>query len=257
MEFGLKGRVVLVTGASSGIGRATAVAFAREGAKVALTYKSKREEAEKTADSVRAAGGEAWVLAFDLEDEASPRAVIHGLAEHWGALDVLVNNAVRWPSGFTSLEESRDWRAVVRGNVEGTMGLIQAAIPLMRKSGGGRIVNVSSGLAVDGLPGSSAYTAAKAALHGLTRTLAKELAPQGILVNVVMAGTVASEARPRPAWLIQQMSECAATGRMTLADEVARSIVFLGSLANGHTTGELLRTDGFFVTPPRAMKPPA
>jgi NAD(P)-dependent dehydrogenase (short-subunit alcohol dehydrogenase family) len=114
------------------------------------------------------------------------------------------------------------------------------------------IVTISTGLAVDGLPGSSAYTAGKAALHGLNRTLAKELGPAGILTNILMSGAV--DTRPRPPALIEQMKQSAVTGRLTDADEVARTAVFLGSRANGHITGEALRCDGFFVSAVRRAR---
>lgn len=258
MNLELEGSVVLVTGASSGIGRAIALRYAREGARVALTWHSKREEAEKTAELVRAAGGEPLVLRFQLEEESSPVDVIERIRERWGTLHGLINNAVRWPSGFFCVEElpMAEWRAAVHANVDGTFGLIRAALPLMRAAPWGRIVTVSTGLVPDGLPGSAAYTTGKAALHGLMRTLAKELAPRGILCNVLMSGTVASEARPRPAWMLEAMARSASTGRLTEEDEVARAAVFLGSPGNGHITGEAIRVDGLFVTPPRAPTPP-
>jgi 3-oxoacyl-[acyl-carrier protein] reductase len=140
------------------------------------------------------------------------------------------------------------WCGPVHANIDGTFALIHAALPVLRASRWGRIVTISTGLVVDGFPGSSAYMTGKAALHGLNRTLAKELGPAGILTNILMSGAVESETRVRPAWLIEQMKSSAATGRMTEADEVARTAVFLGSPANGHITGESLRCDGFFVS---------
>jgi NAD(P)-dependent dehydrogenase (short-subunit alcohol dehydrogenase family) len=168
----------------------------------------------------------------------------------WGALNTLVNNAVYWPAGFVNVEETtlEAWRTPVHANVDGTFALIHAALPHLRASAWGRIVTISTGLAVDGFPGSSAYMTGKAALHGLHRTLAKELGPAGILTNILMSGAVEIESRARPAWLLEQMKRSAATGRMTDADEVARTAVFLGSPANGHVTGEAIRCDGFFVS---------
>jgi 3-oxoacyl-[acyl-carrier protein] reductase len=258
MDTALKNKVVLVTGASTGIGRATAIAFGREGARVALTYHSKADAAERTATAVRGAGGDALVLPLELADEASVTSLVAAVGERWGALHTLVNNAVRWPAGFLSVDEltPEELRASLAANVEGPLTLIRAALPLLRAHRTGRIVNVSTGLAVDGYPRSLAYIMPKGAMHAATRTLAKELAPSGILINVVLAGAVASEARERPAWMIESMKRSAATGRLTEADEVARVIVFLGSPANGHINGELVRADGLFVTPPRAEGPP-
>jgi len=250
MDLGLSGSSVIVTGASSGIGRAIAVAFGRERARVALTYHDNRDGAERTAEQVRAAGGEPLVVRFALEDPSTAAAVVDTVRARWNALHVLVNNAVQWPSGFHAVKEltPEQWRVPVHANIDGTFALIQASIPLLEASPWARIVTVSTGLAVDGYPGSAAYMTGKAALHGLHRTLARELGPNGILVNVLMSGTVVSETRARPAWMIDQMKRAAATGRMTEPDEVARAAVFLGSPGNGHITGEALRCDGFFVS---------
>lgn len=250
MDMGLEGSVVIVTGASSGIGRAIAVAFARERARVALTHHDNPNGAERTAELVRAAGGEPLVARFALEDTGTAAALVGAVRARWGGLDVLVNNAVYWPASFSTVEETplAAWRAPVHANIDGTFALVQAAIPLLRASAAARIVTISTGLVADGFPGTSAYMTGKAALHGLHRTLAKELGPAGILVNVVMSGAVTTEARERPAWLVEQMKRGAATGRMTEADEVARAAVFLGSRANGHITGEALRCDGLYVS---------
>jgi NAD(P)-dependent dehydrogenase (short-subunit alcohol dehydrogenase family) len=258
METELKNAPVLVTGASKGIGRAIAVAFGREQARVAITYRDGREDAEVTAAAVRDAGGEAMTARFLLESPETAAQAVDEVRERFGGLTVLVNNAVHWPSGrnermsinsgFRQVEDFpwREWAVPVQANIVGTFAMIQAALPLLRKSEWARIVTISTGLVVDGLPGSSAYTAGKAALHGLNRTLAKELGPAGILTNILMSGAV--DTRPRPPALIEQMKQSAVTGRLTDADEVARTAVFLGSRANGHITGEALRCDGFFVS---------
>ena len=250
MDMGLTGKVVIVTGASTGIGRAIALAFASEGARVAVTYHSDPHGAERSAELVREAGGEAMTAHFALEEPQSARALVESVEARFGRLNTLVNNAVYWPKGFVNVESSNleDWRKPVHANIDGTFALIHAALPLLRASNWARIVTISTGLVVDGFPGSSAYMTGKAALHGLHRTLAKELGPAGILTNIVMSGAVESETRERPAWLLEQMKRSAATGRMTLAEEVARTAVFLGSPANGHVTGEALRCDGFFVS---------
>jgi 3-oxoacyl-[acyl-carrier protein] reductase len=258
MESELKSIPVLVTGASRGIGRAIAVAFGREGARVAITYREGREEAETTAAAVRDAGGEAMVTRFALEAPETAAPAIEEVCERFGGLAVLVNNAVHWPSsrnermainaGFRHVEDFpwREWAVPVQANIVGTFAMIQAALPLLRKSEWARIVTISTGLVVDGLPGSSAYSTGKAALHGLNRTLAKELGPAGILTNILMSGAV--DTRPRPPAMLEQMKQSAVTGRLTEADEVARTAVFLGSRANGHITGEALRCDGFYVS---------
>lgn len=257
MDIGLKDTVVLVTGATSGIGKATALAFAEEGARVAVTWRVNEARAEATAEAVRARGAEALVVQLALEDDGAPEAAVARIHEVWGGIGVLVNNAVRWPSGFFQTEElPLDELALsLRANVLGPVALVKAALPSMRAAGWGRIVNVSTGLVVDGSAGATAYVAAKGAMHAFTRTLAKEVGPYGILANVLMAGAVDSEVRHRPKEMLVAMAAAATTGRMTTADEVARAIVFLSSRANGHIQGEAIRADGFFVTPPRWQAP--
>jgi 3-oxoacyl-[acyl-carrier protein] reductase len=257
MEMGLAGASIIVTGASAGIGRAIAVAFAREGARVAITFRDRREEADATAELVRAAGGEPLVARFALEEPATAAAVVAAVRDRWGGVNALVNNAVAWPVGFQVVEELsfEAWCACVHANLDGTFAMICAALPALRASAWGRIVTISTGLVADGYPGAAAYASGKAGLHGLHRTLAKELGPAGILANIVMSGAVAT--RDRPAWLVDSMKRSAVTGRLTEADEVARTVVFLASRANGHVTGEALRCDGFFASPPRREAPPA
>src|SRR5438105_4015034 len=188
MDLGLKDQTVLVTGSSSGIGRATAIAFGVEGARVAITYHDNRQGAEDTARKVRDAGGQALITQYDLADPDSIRASIENLKKEWGTLNVLVNNAapmdVARPMGQLFEDVSlQNWQEMLRGTLEGVALTIQCALPLMRKSGWGRIVNISSD-GTDGWPGLGPYATAKSGLHGLTRTLAVELGPANIISNV-------------------------------------------------------------------------
>ena len=251
MDLGLQDRRVLVTGASGTIGRATAVAFGAEHARVAVAYHGRKEQAENTAAEVEEAGGRAIAIRLDLADTSSGNDAVAAIELELGGIDVLVNNAVAWPERppadelFEQVPLDRV-RASVQANFVGQYALTQAAVSSMRASGWGRIVYVSTGLVEDGFPGSSAYTAPKSALHGLTRTLSRELAPAGILTNLVMAGFV-----PRgdiPPQMLEQVTRSAATGRVTEAREVADLIVFLCSASNTNITGELIRADGHFLT---------
>ena len=250
MDMGLRDKVVMVTGSSSGIGRASAVAFAREGARVAITYHTNLDGAEETARTVAQEGTEALVVPYDLGDDASIQASVRAVLERWGTINVLVNNAVRWgPSGGPQLFEEEpvaQWRDMLRSSLEGIYLTIQEVLPAMRPRGWGRIVNVSSNLVEDTRAGPSSYITAKSGLHGLTCHLAWALGPAGILTNVVMPGLTLTARTNRP--LLQEvfddMKRKVCTGRITEPEEVAAAIVFLGSAANGHINGEMIRVDG-------------
>ncbi|GAA0375106.1 SDR family NAD(P)-dependent oxidoreductase [Bacillus horti] len=253
MNTELKNQVALVTGSSSGIGRAVAVAFAQENAKVAITYKSNAKEAEITADMVRSAGGEAFIVRYDLNDEESIKSAISAVASHWGTIHILVNNAVQWASrgeatGASLFEDtpSDQWKTMIRSSVEGAYYTIQQVVPYMRKNHWGRIINVSSTLAEDGLSGSGSYSAAKAALHGLSRSMAVELGRVGIHTNVVMPGMTLTERAEQviPKGIRQQVEDQTPTGRLSKPEDVASLIVYLGSNANGHVNGEIIRVSG-------------
>jgi len=253
VDLGLKDHTVLVTGASSGIGRATAIAFGGEGANVALTYRANRSGAKETAERVGAVGGEAMVVPLDLAEEGSIRAAVDAVVGRWGGIDVLVANAVEWgapappwnPPLFEELP-SEQWQRMLRTSVDGAFHTVQAVLPSMRERGWGRIVMLSSGSVEYGMPGGGAYGAAKAALHGLGRSLARELGPGGILVNVVMPGLVVTERNLKA--IPEQVRDTVATespsGRLSVPEDVAAAIVFLASKANGNTTGEILRVAG-------------
>lgn len=252
MDLGLSERVVIVTGSSRGIGRAAALAFAREGARVVVTFHEHREAAEEVVAEIADLGGEAMAARFDLQDFGTAHSTAEGALGRWGRIDVLVNNAVQWggrsPFEMPSFEDvpQEDWLRVLRANLEGHYSAIRAVLPAMRAASWGRIVNISSGIAVDGLVGSGPYAAAKAGLHGLTRTLCKELGPAGILVNVVMPGfTMTDRVRALvPDSRREQVEQSSPIRRILPPEEVVPSIVFLGSAANTAVTGEAVRASG-------------
>ncbi len=249
MDLGLKGKSVLVTGSSSGIGRATAIAFGAEGARVAVTYHKNRQGAEETAEKVRSAGGESLVVHYDLADLNSIQSDIESIKQEWETLHVLVNNAMPMDHAGPTGQEFEEvpleaWQSMLRSTLEGITLTIQCALPLMRKSGWGRIVNISSD-ATDGWPGLGPYATAKAGLHGLTRTLAVELGPANILSNVVMPGFVLTEHNQQvPAQHQEQVKQHTPTRQLTTPEDVAALIVFLGSGANRQITGEVIRITG-------------
>jgi 3-oxoacyl-[acyl-carrier protein] reductase len=250
MDLGLKGRVALVTGSSRGIGRATAEIFGREGALVAVTYHNQRERAEAVAAGIRERGGEAMVTRLDITSDQSISDAVDAVTARWNRIDILVNNAVHGSErtvvqGLFENVPSEQWRDLLRGNFEGAHVAIMAVLPYMRRNRWGRIVNVSSAVAADGYPGGATYGAAKAALHGLTRTLARELAPEGILTNVVMPGLTQTEAvlNSMPQ-LVEQATKVSPIRHVPTPEEVASVIVFVASAANTTVNGEVIRANG-------------
>ncbi|MFJ4279523.1 SDR family NAD(P)-dependent oxidoreductase [Streptomyces massasporeus] len=255
MKTHLTDKVVLVTGASRGIGRATALAYAAEGARVAITYHCDEAGAKETAEQVAAAGGTACVVHYDLADEDSARTAVAAVVAEWGGIDVLVANAVEWgdaiPRPGRQMPAFEDvpagqWQRVLRTGLDAVFHSVQAALPHMRGRDWGRIVLVGAGLADTGMIGAGAYGAAKSGLYGLVRSLAWELGSAGILVNLVVPGQSLTEnvlAHASPAFL-EKKAASLPSGRMNTPDDVARTIVFLGSAANGNVHGEALRVTG-------------
>jgi NAD(P)-dependent dehydrogenase (short-subunit alcohol dehydrogenase family) len=250
MDLGLHNRVVLVTGSSAGIGRATAIAFGREGARVGITYHHQREHAEETATRVAEAGGQALVVPYDLGSEDSIAAAIQAVVKYWGSIHVLVNNAVQWgsvedvtqPLLFEEVPFSR-WKSMLDDNLTGVYLTMRRVVPFMRAQQWGRMVTLSSDPA---FPGAGAYAAAKAGLHGLTRVLAHELGPLGILTNVVIPGFTLTERNLQimPEQQRDLVAQQTPTGRLSTPEDVAPTIVFLGSAANTQITGVLIHTSG-------------
>ncbi len=251
MNLELRDRVVLVTGASSGIGRATAVAFGEAGARVGITYCTELGGAEETVRLVGEAGGEGMVVPMDLGEEGSIWSAVDAVVGRWGGVDVLVANAVEWGAPvweappFEELSP-KAWRRMFETSVDGVFYTVRAVLPSMRDRGWGRIVMLSSGSVEYGMPGGGAYGAAKASLHGLSRSLARELGPGGILVNVVMPGLVLTERNMLvvPEQVRESVAGESPSGRLSAPEDVASAIVFLASGANGNTTGEILRVAG-------------
>ena len=250
MDLHLKDSTVLVTGSSAGIGQAAALAFGVEGARVAVTYYSHREGAEETANKIREAGGQALIVHYDLANPDSIRSSIEKISKEWGTLNVLVNNAapmdVAGPRGQLFEEVPiENWQSMIRRTLEGVTLTIQSALPMMRKSGWGRIVNISSD-GTDGWPGLGPYATAKSGLHGLTRTLAVELGPANILSNVVMPGAVMTERTTKniPAEQKEQIRKHLPTRQLITPEDVAAVIVFLGSPVNKQIIGEIIRVTG-------------
>lgn len=250
MDLHLKDATVLVTGSSAGIGKATAIAYGAEGARVAVTYHKNCQGAEQTQQRIIEAGGQALVTHYDLANPDSIRSSMETISKEWGTLNVLVNNAapmdISGPTGQLFEDVPfENWQSMIRQTLEGITLTIQCALPMMRKSGWGRIVTVSSD-GTDGWPGLGPYATAKSGLHGLTRTLAVELGPANILSNVVMPGAVMTErtAKNIPAEQKEQLKQHLPTRRLITPEDIAAVILFLGSPVNKQIIGEIIRVTG-------------
>lgn len=226
----LDGRVVLVTGSSRGIGAAVAKRAAAEGARIAIHYRQGASDADRVVAAARAAGAsDARAFAADLRDGNAAERLVNDVAEAFGRLDGLVNNAGIDQRGPSLELSSEDWDAVIATHLTAAFRTMRAAIPLMLQGGGGSIVNVASRLGQMGIAETAAYSAAKAGLIGLTRSLAREFGARGVRINAVAPGVTITEMTTN---LVdseegRRRLRDMALGRFGTADEVAEAVVFL------------------------------
>jgi len=247
--FDIAGRAALVTGGTSGLGRAIALGFARAGARV---FAGSRDPArvEAAAAELRGIRPDCGALVLDVADPESVRAVVNHVREEAGCIDILVNAAGithRQPSMDCSLE---DWERVLRVNLTGTFLCCQAAARAMRESGGGSIINIASLSSRIGLAHVAAYGASKAAVMQLTQSLGSDWAQHGIRVNAIAPGVFPTplnraliEGTPRGAWFLHHTP----MKRFGRPDELVGAAIFLASPASSYVTGETLVVDGGFL----------
>jgi 3-oxoacyl-[acyl-carrier protein] reductase len=238
-------QVALVTGGSRGIGRAAAGRLAQLGVKVAVTYRSRKPEAESLVEEISRSGGEAMALQADFAEGTAPSLAVEAVVKRWGRLDILVNNAGLTRDALVMRMSELDWDIVMQTNLRAAFLCSKAALRPMLKQRYGRIVNVSSLAGVAGNAGQANYSASKAGLIGLTRSLAKEVGSRNITVNAVAPGFIATELTSGlPPDLLERARQAAAIQRIGTPDDVAPAIVFLASPDASYITGQVLGIDG-------------
>jgi 3-oxoacyl-[acyl-carrier protein] reductase len=235
-------RVVLITGSSRGIGAEVAAKAAEEGAVVAVHYGRSREGAERTLARVREVGSDGEVFGGDLADGAAAERLVADVVARFGRIDGLVNNAGMDQRGPTLAMSPDEWDRVIATNLTAPFRTMRAAIPVMLEQGSGSIVNIASRLGQMGIPETAAYSAAKAGLIGLTRSLAREFGARGVRINAVAPGVTLTEMTTD---LVDSEAGKArlrdmALGRFGRADEVAEAVLFLLSDRASLFTGQTL-----------------
>lgn len=244
-------RVVLVTGATSGIGAATARAFAAAGSRVVLAGR-RVDKGQAVAESIRAAGGEATFFQTDVGDPEQVQHLVDRALETYGRLDAAFNNAGVEGDLFVPVHEQRleNYQQVFDVNVKAVLSSMKAEIPAMLRTGGGAIVNNASIAGVLGFQGMSVYAASKHAVIGLTRNVALEYAKSGIRANAVAPGPIETEMYDRFAndEVRQMINATVPMGRPGRPEEIASAVVWLADPSNTYTTGQVLAVDGGFTT---------
>lgn len=241
----LEGKVALVTGASRGIGRAIALALAKEGAVAVVNYVARQAEADRVVAEIQFGGGQALALRADIGREAEARGLVESAERRFGRIDVLVNNAGVFRPGRVGALGGEALEQMMAVNVQGVLHCVEAAAPGMRARRYGRIVNVSSiaGLgtaAVDTTP----YAMTKAAVNVLTKRLALELGPHGITVNAVCPGFITTEMAARSGASMEAMARKSMLGLVGAPEDVAHAVLYLASDEARFVTAQVLTVDG-------------
>lgn len=246
--MGIEGKVALVTGASRGIGKAVAVRFAREGARVVVNYSTSAQEAEEVVKSISEGGGEGIAIRADVAVKRDVRTMFEQVVEEWGTVDIVMNNAgVAYDGPAQSMSEEA-WDRVVDVSLKGTFLCTQAAIPFMLRQGSGKVINVSAASAIRGRKNGVNFCAAKAGVISLTKCFARELAPS-VQVNCLVPGFTETEdvvsrfGLGDPEARAELLKEIP-LGRLATPDEIADAAMILASKHSDWMTGQLLMING-------------
>lgn len=245
--FGIEGKVALITGASRGIGAATAIYMAKAGTIVVINYREREREARKVGEEVEREGAKFLLVKADVSSKADVEIMVEKVLENFGRIDILVNNAGIWTYGEIGNMPEEVWDETMNVNLKGVYYVTNSVVPIMKEKKYGRIINVSSTAGVRGEAFHSHYAATKGALISFTKSLAVELAPFNILVNAVAPGWVDTDMSAEPLSYEEQKKEIISKiplGRVATAEDIAGPILFLASDLARHITGEVLNVNG-------------
>ncbi len=241
----VSGRVALVTGGSRGIGRAIVEALAKNGAKVAFVYNSNAAAAEDVVKALAEQGCEVWAIQADVRSKEAADKVVADVAEKWGKVEILVNNAGIIRDKLLATMEAADWQAVIDTNLTSVFNFCQAATRQMMSQRYGRIINMSSVAADVSNPGQANYAASKGGVEGFTRCIATELARRGVTANAVAPGfieTDMTEAVVNAAGA--EIKKKIPVRRLGLPDDIANAVLFFAADESSYVTGQVLKVDG-------------
>ncbi|MGD6962887.1 3-oxoacyl-[acyl-carrier-protein] reductase [Fictibacillus phosphorivorans] len=244
----LNEKSVLVTGASRGIGRAIALYFARNGAKVAVNYSGSEAKANEVVNEIKENGGTAFAIKADISSSEDVTNMVKTVVDEFGSLDVLVNNAGITRDNLLMRMKEEDWDAVINTNLKGVFLTTKAVTRQMMKQRKGRIINIASIVGVSGNAGQANYVAAKAGVIGLTKTAAKELSSRGITVNAIAPGFIETDMTGKlEEGIKSEMLRSIPLARFGQPDDIASAAAFLASDASSYITGQTLHVDGGMV----------
>ena len=238
----LKGKIAVVTGGSRGIGKAICLKFAENGADIAFLYAGNTVKAEETLKELEKLGVKAKAYQCDVADADAVAAVVKEIVKDFGGIHILVNNAGITKDKLVPMMKAADFDAVVDTNLKGTFYMIKGVYPLFLKQKGGKIINISSVSGLMGNPGQANYSASKAGVVGLTKSVAKELAGRGICCNAIAPGFITTEMTENLE--NNALKDAIPMKRFGDAEEVAKLALFLASEHSDYITGEIIRIDG-------------
>ncbi|HZN34482.1 MAG TPA: 3-oxoacyl-[acyl-carrier-protein] reductase [Pirellulaceae bacterium] len=244
LKVDLTGQTAVVTGASQGLGKAIAMALAAAGAKVACVARS-ADKLKDTVAAITAAGGQAEAFPCDVKESAAVDALIDGIAEKWGKIDILINNAGVTRDTLLPRMSDQEWDDVINTNLRGSFLFARACSRHMMRARYGRVINISSVSGLMGNAGQTNYSASKAGLIGFTRSMSRELAGRKVTINAVCPGFIESDmTKVLGEMIVDEVKKRIPAKRLGLPEDVATCVLFLASPAACYVTGQVLTVDG-------------